>query len=55
MRPSRPAILWGVVAVVFIALVIAGVIVSSPTAWFLFALVAFTLLVIGLAPWILGN
>jgi hypothetical protein len=36
-------------------MVVAGVVVQSPSIWFLVALVAFTCLVIGAAPWLLGS
>jgi len=50
---SQRQILIGTIALVFLGMVIAGVVVSSPTTWFLLALVTFTILVIASAPFIL--
>ena len=54
-RRTKRIVLIGVVVVAFLAVTVIGVEVQSPTLWFLGLLVAFTILVIGSGPWILGS
>ena len=52
---SRRTLLWIFLFLAFLGVVVAAVIVPGPTTWFLILLVAFTFVVILLAPWLLGN
>ena len=50
---SRKALLWLFVTVFFFAVVITSVLIVNASIWFLGLLVIFTLVVIGLGPWLL--
>lgn len=52
---TRKMVLWGVIAVVFLAMVVASSLVSDTSTWFVGALVVFSIFIIALAPWVLGS
>lgn len=54
-RVTRKSILWALVALSFLGVVVLAVVVSEATAWFIVVVAAFTVFVIALAPWLLGN
>jgi len=44
-----------IIVVTFVAMVVVSVAVQSSQAWFVVALALFSILVIALAPWVLGS
>jgi len=52
---TRKMVLWGVITASFLLMVFISAVIPTASIWFLALMVAFTVLVIGLSPWVLGS